>query len=89
MPNGKHSVYLDGVKAQELDRRASMSALAESDIEDNLDSELTDLVAGMRQMSIELKNTVCAWPRGRVPHTISTNLQGTILQNLEDGTENV
>ena len=75
MPNGKHSVYSDGVKAQELDRRASMSELPESDIEDNLNSELADLEAGMCQMSIESKNTVCAWPRGRVPYTISTNLQ--------------
>ena len=29
----------------------------------------------MHRMSIESKNTVRAWPRGRVPYTISTNLQ--------------
>ena len=47
MPLYKDSVYLDGIKAQELERRASMSALAESDIEDNLNCELTDLMADL------------------------------------------
>ena len=74
MPVSSHSVYLNGVKTRELERRASMSALA---IEDNLDSdhEFADLVAAIHQMSIEPKHTVRAWTSGRVPYTISTKLQ--------------
>ena len=76
MPLSTHSVHLDGIKTRELERRASIGAESDREsIGDNLDSELADLVPELHQMSIESKHTVRAWPRGRVPYTISVDLQ--------------
>ena len=76
MPLSTHSVHLDGIKTRELERRASIGAESDREsIGDNLDSELADLVPELHQMSIESKHTVRAWPRGRVPYTISSDLQ--------------
>ena len=74
MPFCTHTVYLDGVKTRELKRRASTPDLTDFDkerIAENLDSEVADLVPELHRMSIN----VCAWPRNRVPYTVSTELQ--------------
>ncbi len=77
MPLSASQVHLDGVKTRELERRASCTSLHSdrAGIEDNLDGELADLLPVMSRLSLDSKERVCAWPRGRVPYAISDDLQ--------------
>ena len=76
MPFCTHTVYLDGVKTRELKRTASTPDLTDFDkerIAENLDSKVADLVPELHRMSINAHGR--AWPKNRVPYTVSTELQ--------------
>lgn len=76
MPFCTHTVYLDGVKTRELKRTTSTPDLTDFDkerIAENLDSKVADLVPELHRMSINARGR--AWPKNRVPYTVSTELQ--------------